>query len=125
KTLLDQVTFVPREDQPTEVSSVLSGDVDAIFPQPSNVPFADLFHQNPNVKAVGGNGNFVEALWMQLEDPLMKDPKIRQALAYGIDRQSVITGVIGLNNPSAQVENCGLWIPGQGPWCADPGPFAG
>jgi peptide/nickel transport system substrate-binding protein len=124
KTYLDQVTFVPREDQATEVNSVLSGDVDAIFPQPSNVPFADQFGQNQNVKAVGGNGNFVEALWFQLDDPVMKNIKVRQALAYGADRDAVIKGVIGLNNPNAQTNNCGLWIPGQGPWCADPGPFA-
>ena len=124
KTYLDQVTFVPREDQATEVSSILSGDVDAIFPQPSNVPFADQFGQNPNVKAIGGDGNFVEALWYNLSDPLMKDPKVREALAYGVDRQAVITGVIALNNPKATVNNCGLWIPGQGPWCADPGSFA-
>jgi peptide/nickel transport system substrate-binding protein len=124
KPYLDQVTFVPREDQPTEVSSVLSGDVDAIFPQPSNVPFADQFKQNPNVQAVGANGNFVEALWIQMEQPPMNDPKIREAFAYAMDRQSVIDGVIGLNNPTATVNNCGPWIPGQGPWCADPGPFA-
>jgi peptide/nickel transport system substrate-binding protein len=124
KTYLDQVTFVPREDQPTEVSSILSGDVDAIFPQPSNVPFADQFGDNPDVEAVGGNGNFVEALWFQLDDPVMKDLKVRQAFAYAVDREAVISGVIGLNNPNATVNNCGLWIPGQGPWCADPGPFA-
>jgi len=123
-TNLDQVTFVPREDQPTEVSSLLSGDVDAIFPQPSNVPFADQFGQNPDVKAIGGNGNFVEALWFQLDDPTMKDLKVRQALSYAVDREAVISGVIGLNNPNAAVNNCGLWIPGQGPWCADPGSFA-
>ena len=124
KPYLDQVTFVPRTDQPTEVSSILSGDVDGIFPQPSNVPFADQFGANQNVKAVGGNGNFVEALWFQLDDPVMKDIKVRQAVAYAVDRDSVISGVIGLNNPNAKTNNCGLWIPGQGPWCADPGSFA-
>jgi peptide/nickel transport system substrate-binding protein len=125
KTYFDQVTFVPREDQPTEVSSILSGDVDAIFPQPSNVPFADQFGQNPNVKAIGGNGNFVEGLWLQLNQPPMNDPKVREAFAYAMDRESVITGVIALNNPTAKVNNCGLWIPGAGPpWCADPGPYA-
>ena len=79
---------------------------------------------NPNVKAIGGNGNFVEALWFQLDDPVMKDLKVRQALAYAVDRDAVISGVIGLNNPNAKTNNCGLWIPGQGPWCADPGSFA-
>jgi peptide/nickel transport system substrate-binding protein len=124
KTYLDQVTFVPREDQPTEVSSILSGDVDAIFPQPSNVPFSDQFGNNPNVKAVGGNGNFVEALWFQLDQAPLNNLKVRQAFSYAVDRQAVIQGVIALNNPNAQVNNCGLWIPGQGPWCADPGAFA-
>jgi len=124
KAHFDQVTFVPREDQPTEVASVLSGDVSAVFPQPSNVPFADQFKQNPNVTAVGGNGNFTEALWFQMDDPLMKDPKIRQAVAYAVDRSAVIKGVIQLNNPEATDQNCGFWIPGQGPWCTDPGPFA-
>jgi len=124
KPLLDQVTFVPREDQPTEVSSILSGEVDAIFPQPSNVPFADQFGANQNVKAIGGNGNYVEALWFQLDDPVMKDLKVRQAVAYAVDRDAVISGVIGLNNPNAETNNCGLWIPGQGTWCADPGSFA-
>jgi len=124
KPHFDTVTFVPREDQSTEVSSILSGDVSAIFPQPSNVPFADQFAASSNVKAVGGNGNFVEALWFQLDDPLMKDIKVRQALAYAVDRDSVISGVIALNNPNAQTNNCGLWIPGQGTWCAEPGSFA-
>jgi len=121
---LSQVTFVPREDQPTEVASILSGDVDAVFPQPSNVPFADQFKQNPNVKAVGGNGNFVEDLWFQVAKAPMNDPKVRQALAYGVDRSAVIQGVIGLNNPNAQVSNCAFWIAGQGDWCSSPGPFA-
>ena len=37
KPYLSQVTFIPIEDQPTEINSLLSGQVKAIFPQPSNV----------------------------------------------------------------------------------------
>jgi peptide/nickel transport system substrate-binding protein len=29
-----------------------------------------------------------------------------------------------LNNPNSKTNNCGIWIPGQGPWCADPGSFS-
>ncbi len=124
KPYLDQVTFVPREDQPSEINSLLAGDVAAIFPQPSNVSLLTQFNQNPNIKAVGANGNFVEALWIQMDQPPMNDPKVRQAFAYAMDREAVINSVIRLNNPTAQVNNCGLWIPGQGPWCPTPGPFA-
>jgi peptide/nickel transport system substrate-binding protein len=59
-----------------------------------------------------------------MDQPPMNDPKVRQAFAYAMDRENVIKGVIGLNNPNAKVNNCGLWIPGQGPWCAEPGAFA-
>src|SRR5438309_9450981 len=56
----------------------------------------------------------------------MKDPAVRQAVAYATDRQSVIDGVIKLNNPQAEVQNCGLvWFPGVGPWCpTGAGPLA-
>jgi peptide/nickel transport system substrate-binding protein len=124
KPYLNQVTFVPREDQPSEINSLLAGDVSAIFPQPSNVSLLTQFNQNPNIKAVGANGNFVEALWIQMDQPPMNDPKVREAFAYAMDRQAVIDSVIKLNNPTAQINNCGLWIPGQGPWCPTPGPFA-
>jgi peptide/nickel transport system substrate-binding protein len=124
KPYLTQVTFVPREDQPSEINSLLAGDVSAIFPQPSNVSLLTQFNQNPNIKAVGSDGNFVEALWIQMDQPPMNDPKVREAFAYAMDRDAVISSVIRLNNPHAQVNNCGLWIPGQGPWCPTPGPFA-
>ncbi len=124
KPYLSQVTFVPRTDQSTEINALLSGDVSAIFPQPSNVSLLKQFNVNPNVHSIGSNGNFVEALWIQMDQPPMNDPQVRQAFAYAMDRASVISGVIALNNPKAQVENCGLWVPGQGPWCSSNAPFA-
>jgi peptide/nickel transport system substrate-binding protein len=124
QTLLDQVTFVPRTDPAKEVASLLSGDVDAIFPSPPNGSFAAQFGTDANVKTVGGDSNGVDGLWIQMDKPPMNDPKVRQAFAYAMDREAVIKNVISLNNPSAKVNNCGAWIPGQGPWCADPGSFA-
>jgi peptide/nickel transport system substrate-binding protein len=79
---------------------------------------------NPNVHSIGSDGNYVEGLWIQMDQPPMNDLKVRQAFAYAMDRQGVINGVIKLNNPRAQVNNCGLWIPGQGPWCGTSDPFA-
>jgi len=118
QALLDQVTFVPREDINTEVQSLLNGEVDVIYPQPSNVSLLDQFAANPNVEAVGGGSTFVDALWLNLASPPLDDLKVRQALAYAIDRQSVVDNIIKLNNPSAEVLNCmGQWIPGMGPWC--------
>lgn len=133
KPYLSQVTFIPIEDQPTEINSLLSGQVKAIFPQPSNVSLLKQFSANPNVSSVGGNGNFDEGLWFNLQASKsypqggpVDDLKVRQAIAYAVDRTAVVNSIVHLNNPSGTVQNCGMvWFPGVGPWCpSGPGPFA-
>jgi peptide/nickel transport system substrate-binding protein len=46
---LDQVTIVPRTDQATEIQSLLTGEVAAIYPQPADVSLLDQVASNPNV----------------------------------------------------------------------------
>lgn len=114
---LDKVTFVRRQVQSTEINSLLAGEVAAIFPQPSDVSLLDQFKTNPAVQAVGGGSTYTEALWFNLTAKPLDDPKVREALAFAVDRQAVIDGVIKLNNPDATVINCGiLWLPNT-PWC--------
>jgi peptide/nickel transport system substrate-binding protein len=66
----------------------------------------------------------VEALWFQLDDPVMKDLRVRQAFAFAVDRDAATKGVVAHNDPAAQTNDCGPWIPGRGPWCPATGPFA-
>lgn len=118
KTYLDQVTMVPREDQPTEINSLLSGEVSAIYPQPSNVSLLQQVASNPSVKAIGGDGVYFEALWFNLQADPLTDPKVRQALMYAVDRQAIVDAIVKLNNPNGQILNCGfLSFPNIGPWC--------
>jgi peptide/nickel transport system substrate-binding protein len=126
KAYLDQVTMVPRLDQATEINSLLTGEVDAIFPQPSDVSLLEQVSTNPNVKAIGDNGVNFEALWFNVSAAPLDDAKVREALMYSIDRQAVVDNIIKLNNPNAEVLNCGLIsFPNIGPWCQqDPLPFA-
>jgi peptide/nickel transport system substrate-binding protein len=118
--LLDQVTFVPLEEQPQEIAALLSGQVDAIFPQAGVTSVTDQLKANPNAKAVTGPTNYGDAFWFNLADPVMGDFKVRQAIAYGVDRQKIIDQVIKLNDPNAQVLNC---LPPLYPvidaWCSD------
>jgi peptide/nickel transport system substrate-binding protein len=123
--LLDQVTMVPRTDQPTEIQSILSGEVSAIYPQPSDQSLIDQVSGTPGVTAKGSDGAYFEALWFNLTSPPLNDPKVRQALLYAIDRQAVIDAIIKLNNPNAQVLNCGfVAFPNIGQWCKDSQPFS-
>jgi peptide/nickel transport system substrate-binding protein len=122
---LDQVTMVPRTDQPTEIQSLLTGEVDAIYPQPSDVSLIDQVKGTPGVKAKGTDGAYFEALWFQHESAPLDDAKVREALMYAIDRQSIIDAIIKLNNPNAEVLNCGfVSFPNIGNWCKDKQPFS-
>lgn len=125
KANLDQVTFVPRIDQSTEINSLLTGEVAAIYPQPSDVSLLDQVAGNPNVKAVGSDGAYYEALWFNHDSAPLNDPKVREAVMYAVDRQSVIDAIIKLNNPNAKVLNCGfVSFPNIGQWCQQsPLPF--
>jgi peptide/nickel transport system substrate-binding protein len=125
KANLDQVTFVPRIDQSTEINSLLTGEVAAIYPQPSDVSLLDQVAGNPNVKAVGSDGGYYEALWFNHDSAPLNDPKVREAVMYAVDRQSVIDAIIKLNNPNAKVLNCGfVTFPNIGQWCQQsPLPF--
>jgi len=122
------VTLVPVKDQTSEINSILSGELDAAAPQPSNVSITKQVASNPAIKAVAaaGAGGFWEALWLNdattwpaengKPNPL-SDQKVREAFFYAIDRDEIINGLVKLNQPNATVLNCGLLaFPGT-PWC--------
>jgi peptide/nickel transport system substrate-binding protein len=122
--LLDKVTIVPRLDQPTEIQSLLSGEVSAIFPQPSDQSLLEQVAGTQGVTAKGADGAYFEALWFQNESPPMDDPKVREAFMYAVDRQGIIDTIIKLNNPNAEVLACGfIAFPHIGDWCQTVHPF--
>jgi peptide/nickel transport system substrate-binding protein len=128
KPYLDQVTIVPRTDPATEINSLLSGDVSAIFPQPGTVSFVQQFASVPAIKFKADPGTvFYEALWMNLSKFPFNDKAVREAMFWATDRQAVVDGLVKKNNPNATVLGCGvLAFPGVGPWCDPPNgtPFA-
>jgi peptide/nickel transport system substrate-binding protein len=116
---LDGFTIVPRIDQATEINSLLTGEVSAIYPQPSDVSLIDQVASNPNVKAVGSDGAYFEALWFNHEAEPVNDLAVRQAIGYAVDRQAVIDAIIKLNNQNAAVLTCGfVAFPHIGEWCS-------
>jgi peptide/nickel transport system substrate-binding protein len=116
KPKLEQVTFVPRTDQATEVNSLLSGEVSVIFPQPT-VTMRSQFEKAGNVEFVVGAGTTYEGLWPNHSKPPLNDKAVREALAYAVDRQAVVDTIIKPINPDAEVLNCTGWVPTVGEWC--------
>jgi peptide/nickel transport system substrate-binding protein len=115
--LLDQVTFVRRQNQTTELNSLKSGEISAIYPQPSNVSLLDQVADTPAIQTVAGDSPYWEALHFNHEAPPLNDPAVREAMLYATNRQAVVDTIIKLNNPEAEVLNCFGWLPPVGEWC--------
>jgi peptide/nickel transport system substrate-binding protein len=113
--LLDQVTFVPREDQSTELNSLLTGEVQAIYPQPA--PGMSKQLGAPGIKVSKGNGSSFEGLWMNQSRPPFDDPKVREAFVYAMDRQGVIDAIYKTDFPELAALNCAGWVPNVSDWC--------
>ena len=113
--LLDQVTFVPREDQTAETNSLLTGEVQAIYPQPS--PGMSKTLTAPGVQVSKGSGTSYEGLWMNQSAFPFNDKAVREAFAYAVDRQGVVDAIYKTDFPDMQVLNCAGWVPNVGDWC--------
>ncbi len=113
--LLDQVTFVPREDQTTETNSLLTNEVQAIYPQPSPGMGKTLSAQG--IKVSKGSGTTYEGLWMNQSAFPFNDPKVREAFAYAVNRQGVVDAIYKTDFPDMQVLNCAGWVPNVSDWC--------
>jgi peptide/nickel transport system substrate-binding protein len=118
--LIDQVTFVPREDTDTEIIALQSGEVAAIFPQPSPGVNERLAQNDLDFTVAGGV--VFEGLWpnqMSPQSPILAEQAVREALAFAIDRQEIFDTVMGPINPSGEVLQCAGWVPTVGEWCGD------
>jgi peptide/nickel transport system substrate-binding protein len=115
KPKLERVTFVPREEQNTEITSLLSGEIAGIYPQP-NVEMPRRLKAS-NVKFVVGGGTTYEGLWLNLDKAPLNDKAVREALFWATDRQAIVDTIIKPINPDAEILNCTGWVPTVGDWC--------
>lgn len=120
--LLDRVTFVPWQDLPSQMQAFFEGDQDAMtlssaaLAASGTFPFALL--DSPSITSAGGDSTSFEALWFNAHETPLKNPLVREALMYAIDRERIVDTLIKGNNSRAQVLDCGfLALPGQAGGC--------
>jgi peptide/nickel transport system substrate-binding protein len=88
---LDQVVWKWVPDTNTEIAQLKTGEVDAVNPSPD----PSLIDQLKTAGTVMADpGTVWEHLAFQLEKPDVSDLKVRQAIAYTIDRQKIVEQVM-------------------------------
>jgi len=86
---IERVQFEVVPDTITSALELQKGSADMA----SNVVTLDMVHElerNPNLKVETGQGSPVFYLTFNVTDPLLKDRRVRQAVACAMDRQTII-----------------------------------
>jgi len=93
KAPVDAVVFKKVPEMAARVSGLLSGELDMVT---ELVPdqFATV-EGSGKAKIVGGPINNIRALLYDQANPIFKDPRVRQALGYAIDRQLIVDTLYG------------------------------
>lgn len=96
----DEFEFYIVPEAATRESLLLSGEVDlAVAPPITDLPALET---NPDVVVMKGISNRVIFLGINTTHEYLKDPKVRQALNYAIDKEAIVKNVL-LGNAEAVV----------------------
>jgi len=96
KPHLDKVVYKFVADTSAEFTAFKAGEVKAIYPQPQLDAVDQITAGLPDANSVytDNTGNF-EALWMNNAAAPLDDLKVRQAVAYAIDRDAIVNKLFG------------------------------
>ncbi|MCJ8520919.1 peptide/nickel transport system substrate-binding protein [Pseudorhizobium tarimense] len=95
KPKLDKITLSYRNNSSALVQNLLSGEIDAVPVSPGGISFSQMldvrkqrgdqlaYHTTP--------GTNLERIAVNLDNPILKDKKVREALLLGIDREAITT----------------------------------
>jgi peptide/nickel transport system substrate-binding protein len=89
---IERVRFEVVPDSITSALELKKGSADLA----SNVVTLDMVHtleSAPNLKVESGDGSPVVYITFNVTDPLLKDKRVRQAVACAIDRQAIVDAI--------------------------------
>jgi len=82
------------EDNSTRESELRKGSVDLAINADFEPVTVESLQKAPGLKVVITDGTNLAHLGLNLLDPILKDVRVRQALAYGIDRETIIRDIM-------------------------------
>lgn len=97
-----RIKIVP--DNSTRESELRKGTVDLAINADFDPVTVESLQQAPGVKVIIADGTNLAHLGVNLLDPILKNPRVRQALAYALDRETLIREVLrGQAKPAASL----------------------
>lgn len=89
KTQLPTVRFLVVPDATTRALELRKGSADVAI-NALNADMALKLEQDPHLQTLRAPGTTLAYLAFNTKDPILRNPKVRQAIAYSLDRQSMI-----------------------------------
>lgn len=87
------VVFKVVPEVSARVAGLLAGDYDVVTDiPPDQLP---VLERNQDIKIVGGPVNNHRVIWFDKTHPVLKDPRIRQAMILAVDRQAIVEAMWG------------------------------
>ena len=112
KPYLDGLHWQHVSDSSVRVSMLRTGEADILGGQGSNIRPADLplVENNPNIRVLEFKSATVDFLSLRVGETPWDNRALRQAVAYGLDRQKVIDVLFaGRGRPAYSTEGDSLW----------------
>jgi peptide/nickel transport system substrate-binding protein len=116
------VRIIP--DNSTRESELRKGSIDLAINADFDPVTVESLQKAPGIKTEVTKGTNITHLGVNLQDPILKDRRIRQALAYAIDREAIIRDVLrGQAAPARSVLPPSQWAyePNANDYSYDPG----
>jgi peptide/nickel transport system substrate-binding protein len=113
KPHLDSIVYQILSDSSQQPAALKNNEVDLIYPQPQLDLVAQVRKLEPDVKSEVNFGLSFEHLDMNTQNQFLKDLKVRQAIAYAIDRQAIVKAGPAQFDSKASVLNNRIWLSNQ------------
>jgi peptide/nickel transport system substrate-binding protein len=116
------VRIIP--DNSTRESELRKGSVDLAINADFDPVTVEGLQNTPGIKTEITDGTNITHLGVNMQDPVLKDRRVRQALAYGIDKDSIIRDVLrGQASPARSILPVSQWAfePNVATYNYDPG----
>jgi peptide/nickel transport system substrate-binding protein len=94
KPALDAIQFRIILDKNDALTALAQGQIQAVAQDGLDASDAQVLDTLPGVQARYVSGNAWEHLTFNLENPILADPAVRQALAYGLNRAAINEAIL-------------------------------